>query len=89
MVPVRSWNFLSGIRHTQCGDPRAHFQEGFLHCANAYREAGFGGYSALHSVSVDQQVAELRFRIWDVTEGWMALVGGAEICPDVEDVLPA
>jgi hypothetical protein len=89
MVPVRSWNFLSGIQHTQCGDPRAHRQEVFLHCANAYREASFWGNSALHSVSVDQQVAASRFRIWDVTEGWMALVGGAEIGPVVEDALPA
>jgi hypothetical protein len=89
MEPVGSRNFFSGIRDTQCGDPLAHRQKGLLHCANAYREAGFWGNSASDAVSIDKKVAQARFGVWDVTEGWIAPVGSAEVRPVVKDPLPA
>ena len=85
MVPGGSRSFLSGILFTQCGDPRAHRQEDFFHCASSHRFLGRGRDAAPVSHSKDKEVAQLGFKQRDITEGWVLSEVLAESCPGVED----
>ena len=78
MVPVRVDRELSGIRLTQVGDPLAHGKKGFLHCISADRSL------LVVPESEDKQVGELVLMVGHFTEGWMALVRGAEPRPCTE-----
>jgi hypothetical protein len=86
MVPLRSWNFLSGILSTQCGDALAHGQEDRRHRIRSDRFAGAGIDSSAQSDGVDEEVAELGLIVPDVTEGagLVLAVLKAEVAPILE-----
>jgi hypothetical protein len=86
MVPVRSRNFFSGIRATQCGDALAHGQEDRRHRIRSDRFAGAGVDSSAQPDCVDQEVAELGFCVPDITEGAGLVfpVFDAEVAPVLE-----
>ena len=84
MVCAGSRSFEAGIRLTQSGDPLAHGREGFRHSVSSDRLPGAcDGAAPAHGEDKDE--AESVFLAWDVTQGRILAVFGAEGDPSLED----
>ncbi len=84
MVSLGSDMRLSGIWETQVGDPLAHRQQGFIHCASSHAFAGLA--TGAVAMGEDEEVADLVFLTRDSTEGRVLPVLVAEGDPGVEDL---
>jgi hypothetical protein len=87
MVPLGSRNFFAGIRETQCGDARAHGQEGARYSSRSDKLAGLAGRST-EAEGIDKDVAQAGFHVGESTEGSGVPVAGAKVGPGFEDSCP-
>ena len=71
---------FGGIESTHAGDPLADGRYNFAHCVRADRLTG-GSQSSAVEAGEDEDVAELRFRVSEATEGRLLVEVGAEVAP--------